>query len=504
MDRIGVEYMINDTTKTVLVIAIAALAAVGLIAFADDDADSYAADASEDVEYNIYLQLNMKENSFETWLPSVNEKDLSKGSFNDAITTACDSIGIEAEINGGWLSAITVDGVRYSVAGNWSTGPYWGFAQYYYASDSWDNMVSTYDEGSTIAIVFDQYLFEAPSAADADKYIEQKYGDSPAYYVFKASPKDVHALSVELNGHGVSPVIMLNDDGKYVLPTPASDDGYIFGGWYMDAALTEPCNASAVVDKDSVLYAKWSAPEYSIYLQLSNGTDGFKAWLPPVYNTGISQEAFNESLTAACNAVGIDVEIKGGWINSFTVNDVTYKIAGVWQTGPYFGFSQFYLNGDSWNFVNTFDEGNTVAIVFDQYLFEAPSAADADRYIEQQFGDSPAYYVPKASPSDTFAVGFQLGDYGTPMKTVSVADGALLSIEDPTDDKCNFLGWYTDADLTQKFDMSTPITEGMTLYASWSPENSVDESFIYALLVVVLLIMFVVPILFYICDSRKN
>ena len=35
-----------------------------------------------------------------------------------------------------------------------------------------------------------------------------------------------------------------------------------------------------------------------------------------------------------------------------------------------------------------------------------------------------------------------------------------------------FTGWYTDQALTQPWDISTPVTANMTLYAGWKVETS--------------------------------
>ena len=43
----------------------------------------------------------------------------------------------------------------------------------------------------------------------------------------------------------------------------------------------------------------------------------------------------------------------------------------------------------------------------------------------------------------------------------------------PTKDNSSFIGWYTDANCTQRWDFSSPVTQDMTLYAGW--QTSSDE-----------------------------
>ena len=52
--------------------------------------------------------------------------------------------------------------------------------------------------------------------------------------------------------------------------------------------------------------------------------------------------------------------------------------------------------------------------------------------------------------------------------------------ESPVSNKCdNFVGWYTDQELTTKFDFSTPIKENITLYAGWNNCSTIASSTTY-------------------------
>lgn len=45
--------------------------------------------------------------------------------------------------------------------------------------------------------------------------------------------------------------------------------------------------------------------------------------------------------------------------------------------------------------------------------------------------------------------------------------GKVKKPDDPTKDKYNFIGWYTDKELTNVWNFETPVTEDMTFYAAW-------------------------------------
>lgn len=57
---------------------------------------------------------------------------------------------------------------------------------------------------------------------------------------------------------------------------------------------------------------------------------------------------------------------------------------------------------------------------------------------------------------------------GSTAQTVEVEVGSTLpTIETPTRTGFTFDGWYSDKECTNRFDLSTPITEAITIYAAW-------------------------------------
>lgn len=58
---------------------------------------------------------------------------------------------------------------------------------------------------------------------------------------------------------------------------------------------------------------------------------------------------------------------------------------------------------------------------------------------------------------------------GTVVDAVYVKSGERLTLPaEPTKADADFIGWYTDEELTEEFNRSTPITSNITLYAKWS------------------------------------
>ncbi len=59
---------------------------------------------------------------------------------------------------------------------------------------------------------------------------------------------------------------------------------------------------------------------------------------------------------------------------------------------------------------------------------------------------------------------------GSAVETAFVAKGGTLKMPaEPTRDGYRFGGWYSDAALTQEFDVATAVNDNMTLYAKWLP-----------------------------------
>ena len=70
-------------------------------------------------------------------------------------------------------------------------------------------------------------------------------------------------------------------------------------------------------------------------------------------------------------------------------------------------------------------------------------------------------------PSGSFAVIFN-SNGGSSAETQIVADGNAATEPSVIWAMHSFDGWFTDSDLTQQFDFSTPITQTITLYAKWT------------------------------------
>ena len=116
---------------------------------------------------------------------------------------------------------------------------------------------------------------------------------------------------------------------------------------------------------------------------------------------------------------------------------------------------------DGYTFLGWAEEGGSVYSpeLLGQVVVSVPDDVTELTYI--------AHYE-KTPATQTHKVTFDDCLESTTNQVVEVADGETVARPaDPVCEGWTFLGWYTDAQLTQEFDFSTPVTADMTLYAKW-------------------------------------
>ena len=116
---------------------------------------------------------------------------------------------------------------------------------------------------------------------------------------------------------------------------------------------------------------------------------------------------------------------------------------------------------DGYTFLGWAEEGGSVCSpeLLGQVVVSVPDDVTELTYI--------AHYE-KTPATQTHKVTFDDCLESTTNQVVEVADGKTVARPaDPVCEGWTFLGWYTDTQLTQEFDFSTPVTADMTLYAKW-------------------------------------
>ena len=109
-------------------------------------------------------------------------------------------------------------------------------------------------------------------------------------------------------------------DEKKVAPTK---EGYLFGGWYLDSALTKPVKARD--DVDDKVYAKF-VPAYVLSVKAQNysDTEAGKEGTTPETNTTTTRVVSSVDASLLYQEVGFKVKIEGK-------DEVTVKTTKVWE-----------------------------------------------------------------------------------------------------------------------------------------------------------------------------
>ncbi|MDO4556271.1 MAG: InlB B-repeat-containing protein, partial [Lachnospiraceae bacterium] len=110
--------------------------------------------------------------------------------------------------------------------------------------------------------------------------------------------KKTHTVSFQNNGHGGTVESQtVQPNCTVVEPTPLSESGYIFCGWYTDAGCNNPYDFSAIVNKDLTLYAKWAEDltdvSYVVNFDLNGHGDAIDA--QTIKNGELAQKPENPS-----------------------------------------------------------------------------------------------------------------------------------------------------------------------------------------------------------------
>ena len=243
-------------------------------------------------------------------------------------------------------------------------------------------------------------------------------------------------------------------------------DGYTFEGWYYNGALW--VSGTAMPAENITLVAMWELKSYTVSFSAGDGATavagqtiyfGLQATKPtdPVrsgyvfggwllngskYDFGTSVRD-NITLTAKWlpRTYSIDY-VLGGGVNassnpaSYNIKSGTIVLADPTREG--FIFLGWYDAEQNGNRVTEIKAGSTGRITL---------------YARWQ--------------ANTYTVDFVLN--GGTMKNTEqiVVAGGTVAFEEPTRENYLFMGWFTDAACTQRYDFSTPVTGDLTLYAKW-------------------------------------
>ena len=255
-------------------------------------------------------------------------------------------------------------------------------------------------------------------------------------------------------------------DKVVVLIDNPERDGYTFEGWYYNGELWTP--GTTMPAENITLVAMWTLQSFTVSFSVGDGATGvadqtiyfgFKATKPtdPV-RSGYSFGGWmlNESEYDFGTPVRDNITLTAKWLPR------TYSIDYVLGGGVNASSNPASYNIESGTIVLA-DPAREGFIFLGWYDAEQ----NGNRVTEIKAGSTGRITLYARWQANTYTVDFVLN--GGTMKSTEqiVVAGGTVAFEEPTRENYLFMGWFTDAACTQRYDFSTPVTGDLTLYAKW-------------------------------------
>ena len=242
-------------------------------------------------------------------------------------------------------------------------------------------------------------------------------------YAIVGTSETIYQVTLDVNeGNALSKTLYnVVSGGTLSLPTPTRSS-YTFDGWYTLATGGTKITSTTPITKDMTLYAHWTA---------NGGGDN----PGPTYYT----ITFNSN---GGSAVASQSVISGGKAT---------KPADPTKEG--FTFDGWYS-----------DTGLTTEYNFNDSVYSSKTLYAKWKEI---------------IIITTYTVTFDSNGGSTIASQSIVSGNKATKPDDPTKEGFTFDGWYSDAELTAKFDFNTAITKNTTLYAKWNEVSSPSENTVY-------------------------
>lgn len=263
--------------------------------------------------------------------------------------------------------------------------------------------------------------------------------------------------------------------------------GMVYGGWYTEAACTNPYNYETVLTSDITLYAKWT--EATLYKMVSKHAtaesyDGYDKFAidfaksmkaddvlsfryrstTPItfYNVrnGSTKWIYQQPKDSALPACFEETKAEDGWTYvKYTVTAKNYDgsadIAEQPKFSLHFGAKTFVV-GDILEVQDITLNGETLTLKTGEDEADGVVGTNTDTASIVEGG---AYAWAKQT------VTFNMG-VADPIEPVEVAFGGKIEKPaDPIKEGYVFVGWYADSEFKAEFNFDTPIIEATTIYA---------------------------------------
>ena len=279
----------------------------------------------------------------------------------------------------------------------------------------------------------------------------------------------------------------VNENEPVAEPDEPFRDGFNFIGWYSDYDLQTKWDFNTLVTSDIFLYAKWdfedSDTKYSVTFVLNDGTGlSFTEYVP--FSTPVAEPA--KPFRDGYSFIGWYDAAGAVWDFDRNVerNMILYAHWVPRVPGEYV-VTFFYRDNITNPKVVYVSENDPVTKPTDPertgYLFTG-WVTEKDLFWDFNIGitrDLFLYAGWENRNGSDWGVIFVYNDGVTARHRIDVADGAKVpEPADPIRDGFDFKGWYSDFELTTKWDFNTAVHDDIFLYAKWYFDDSDTKYFV--------------------------
>jgi len=279
---------------------------------------------------------------------------------------------------------------------------------------------------------------------------------------------DINDYTLDFDSLGGSSVESITDDfGSSIIEPISYKIGHTFIGWYTESELTNKFTFDTMPSSNLTLYANWQLNDYTIIFDSNDGSE-----IPDLtagYNTNISAPE-NPTLTGYSFL---------GW---FSDSDLTEAFE--FTVMPLDGatiYAKWKINQYTITFIS-YAEITVTSITADyNKIINAPEAPIREGYTFLNWYSDEEYnniYVFDRMPDENFTLYAKwfAGDATITFNSNggSVVDSITAQISSiiiepvsPTKDGFVFKGWYTNVQLTDKYESWIMPVGGITLYGKW-------------------------------------
>ena len=297
------------------------------------------------------------------------------------------------------------------------------------------------------------------------------------FFIYSCTGSGEVAISFEENGGTeVEDMTVSTSSTSINLPEPTKE-GFIFDGWYLDDALTQPFTIASLLTNTSLtLYAKWtsSVVQYTITFE-SNGGSAVAA---------ITQD-LGSAVTAPANPTKSGFTFAGWFSDAALSSAYTFSNMPANNTTLYAKWEPVAVITKTISFESN---GGSVVAAITQEVGSALTAPTAPTKVGSTFNGwfsdvaLTSAYTFTTMPADNitlyakwtvnnYTISFEENGGSEILDITQAYNTTVTAPAAPTKVGSTFNGWYSDVALTTAYTFTTMPANNITLYAKWTVNN---------------------------------